>query len=68
MTRRPLATVPQLAEHYGVTPNTVRYWRQHGVGIGPLMFRVGKHLRARWADIDEYDARQIAQQQGKGAA
>ena len=57
--RRPLATVPDLAEHYGVPQKTVRYWHQTQTCIGPLMFRVGKYLRARWEDVDQYDAEQV---------
>ncbi|WP_030409734.1 helix-turn-helix domain-containing protein [Streptomyces albus] len=56
MQRRPLATVPQIAEHYGVPEATVRKWYQRQVCIGPHMFRVGRFLRARWDDIDKYDA------------
>lgn len=56
--RRPLATVPDIAEHYGVPLKTVRYWHQTQTGPGRLMFRVGKYLRARWEDIDQYDAEQ----------
>ncbi len=44
--RRPLATVPDIAEHYGVPLKTVRYWHQTQTGPGRLMFRVGKYLRA----------------------
>lgn len=53
---RPLATVPEIARHYGVTPRTVYDWKYRQVGIGPLMFRSGKHLRARWEDIERHDA------------
>ncbi|WP_158677803.1 DNA-binding protein [Streptomyces sp. SPB074] len=60
--RRPLATVPDLAEHYGVSQNTVRAWSYTKTGPGPLMFRVGKFLRARWDDIDRYDAEQVGGQ------
>jgi hypothetical protein len=56
--RRPLATVPELSEHYGVPQATIRSWHHRQVEIGPLMFRVGKYLRARWDDIDAYDAEQ----------
>lgn len=68
MARRPLATVPEIAAHYGVTQHTVRLWRRQGVGVGPLMFRIGRHVRARWDDIDKYDAQQITPQPDKGAA
>ncbi|RSS52162.1 hypothetical protein [Streptomyces sp. WAC01280] len=54
--RRPLATVPQLANHYGVPEATVRRWHHTQTCVGPLMFRVGKYLRARWDDVDRYDA------------
>lgn len=63
--RRPLATTPDLAEHYGVPVKTIRYWHQTQTCIGPLMFRVGKHLRARWDDIEAYDAEQAG---GRNAA
>lgn len=56
--RRPLATVPDLAAHYGVPEETVRRWHHRQTCVGPLMFRVGKYLRARWDDIDQYDAEQ----------
>lgn len=59
MNRRPLATVPQLAEHYGVSESTVRDWHLRQVEIGPLMFRVGKYLRARWEDVDKHDAQKL---------
>ncbi|WP_158711006.1 DNA-binding protein [Streptomyces albus] len=57
--RRPLATVPELAEHYSVPEKTVRYWHHTQTFVGPLMFRVGRYLRARWEDIDSYDADQV---------
>jgi hypothetical protein len=50
--------VPELAVHYGVPEKTVRSWHHRRVFVGPLMFRVGKYLRARWDDIDRYDAEQ----------
>jgi hypothetical protein len=65
--RRPLATVPELATHYGVPEKTIRRWHQTGTCIGPLMFRTGRYLRARWDDIDRYDAAQ-AEQAGGAAA
>ncbi|MES9523141.1 DNA-binding protein [Streptomyces capoamus] len=56
--RRPLAKVPEIAEHYGVPQKTVHRWHQTHTGPGVLLFRVGKYLRARWEDIDRYDAEQ----------
>jgi hypothetical protein len=58
MMPRPLATTPELAKHYGVPPATIRRWHHAQTYAGPLMFRVGKHLRARWEDIEAYDAEQ----------
>ncbi|MGW9024780.1 hypothetical protein ACWGQ5_11195 [Streptomyces sp. NPDC055722] len=55
---RPLAGVPELAAHYSVPEATIRRWHHTQTYIGPLMFRVGKYLRARWDDIDAYDAEQ----------
>jgi hypothetical protein len=51
-----------MAEHYGVPEATVRRWHYTQTCIGPLMFRVGKYLRARWDDIDQYDAEQVGGQ------
>ncbi|MFF3875996.1 helix-turn-helix domain-containing protein [Streptomyces sp. NPDC001978] len=62
MTRRPLATVPEIAAHYGVPQKTVHRWHQTQTGPGSLMFRVGRYLRARWDDIDQYDAEQAGGQ------
>jgi hypothetical protein len=56
MERRPLATVEELAVHYGVSPHTIRRWHYTQTEIGPLMFRRGKYLRARWDDIEAADA------------
>ncbi|MFC8491223.1 DNA-binding protein [Streptomyces sp. NPDC057235] len=56
--RRPLATTEELAAHYGVPRKTLYRWHHTQTCVGPLMFRVGKHLRARWDDIDRYDAEQ----------
>lgn len=61
MTRRPLATAAQMAEHYGVSIRTIYCWHQEQVSIGPCMFKIGKHLRARWDDIDKYDAQRAAE-------
>lgn len=63
--RRPLATASDLADHYGVPEKTIHRWHQHGVCVGPLMFRVGRYLRARWEDIERWDAEQV--QTGRAA-
>jgi Homeodomain-like domain len=65
---QPLATVPEIAEHYGVPEKTVRDWHHRQVCVGPLMFRVGRYLRARWDDIDRYDERQVLTEEAANAA
>lgn len=60
--RKPLATVPEIAVHYGVPQKTVHRWHQTQTGIGQFMFPVGRYLRARWDDIDQYDADQAGGQ------
>jgi len=48
--RRPLATPDQLAAYLGVSKATIYQWSSRG---GPFpLFRVGRHLRARWSDVD----------------
>lgn len=66
-TRRPLATLDEIAAHYGVTKKTVYHWIQRNTGPGKLTFRVGGYRRARWEDIDRYDAEQFAAQQREAA-
>lgn len=47
-----LLTVEDLAEYLGVPVATLYAWRyQHQ---GPRGFRVGRHLRYRWTDIEEW--------------
>lgn len=50
--RRPLATPKEIAEYLGVPIGTVYQWSSRGGG--PRMSRVGRHLRARWEDLDAY--------------
>ncbi|WP_329099615.1 helix-turn-helix transcriptional regulator [Streptomyces sp. NBC_01439] len=56
--RRKLATAQELAEYCGVPLATVYQWSHRGGG--PRMIKVGRHLRARWADIERWlDAQTI---------
>jgi len=50
--RRPLATPDELAAYLGVSKATIYQWSSRG-GVFPL-FRVGRHLRARWSDVDAW--------------
>ncbi len=47
-----LLTVEDLAEYLGVPVATLYAWRYHRQG--PPGFRVGRHLRYRWADIETW--------------
>ncbi|MGW6142137.1 excisionase family DNA-binding protein [Streptomyces sp. NPDC055140] len=50
--RRPLATPDELAVYLGVPKATIYQWSSRGGGV-PLI-RVGRHLRARWSDVDAW--------------
>ena len=47
-----LLTVQQLADYLEVPIATIYAWRYRGEG--PPGFRVGKHLRFRWADVESW--------------
>ena len=49
---RPLATLEELAEYCQIPPSTVYQWSSRGGG--PKLSKVGRHLRARWSDIEEW--------------
>lgn len=57
--RRKLATAEEIAEYLGVPIGTVYQWSSRGGG--PRLIKVGRHLRARWSDIEAYlDAQTIS--------
>ncbi|MGW6785392.1 helix-turn-helix transcriptional regulator [Streptomyces sp. NPDC054987] len=57
--RRPLATAQDVAEYCGVPLATVYQWSSRG--SGPKFIKVGRHLRARWADVEAWlDSQTIA--------
>ncbi|WP_367140827.1 MULTISPECIES: helix-turn-helix transcriptional regulator [Streptomyces] len=57
-TRRKLATARELADYCGVPLATVYQWSHRGGG--PRLIKVGRHLRARWEDVEEWlDAQTI---------
>ncbi len=47
-----LVTPGQLADYLGLPVATLYAWRYHG--DGPPGFRVGRHLRYRWSDIEAW--------------
>lgn len=59
--REPLPGVSEIAEYLGYkSEQTIYDQRYRGVGVGTLGFKVGKHLRFRWADIDAWIEAQSA--------
>ncbi|MCT7353622.1 helix-turn-helix domain-containing protein [Streptomyces sp. 15-116A] len=50
--RRKLATAQELADYCGVPIGTVYQWASRGGG--PRLIKVGRHLRARWDDIEKW--------------
>lgn len=52
-----LLTVKDLADYLGVPVATIYAWRYRGEG--PPGFRVGRHLRFRRADLEQWIERQL---------
>jgi len=52
-----LLTTQQLAEYLAVPVATLYAWRH--AGEGPPGFRVGKHVRYRWSDVDQWVRSQL---------
>lgn len=52
-----LLTVEELAEYLGVPVATIYAWRHRHEG--PPGFRVGKHLRYRSSDVDQWIQRKL---------
>ncbi len=52
----PLRTAADVAAYYGVPLATVYKWNSEGTG--PRRIRVGKHVRYRQADLEEWLERQ----------
>lgn len=54
-----LLTVEELAEYLGVPVATLYQWRYRREG--PKGFRVGRHVRYRWSEIEAWVERQMAE-------
>ncbi len=54
-----LLTVEDLAEYLGVPVATLYAWRYRNVG--PPGFRVGRHLRFRWSDVEHWIQDRVTQ-------
>lgn len=48
----PLLTAQELADYLDVPLGTLYAWRYRGEG--PIGFRVGKHVRYRWTDVENW--------------
>lgn len=55
--RRKLATAQEIAEYCDVPVGTVYQWSSRGGG--PKFIKVGRHLRARWSDVEAWLDSQI---------
>ncbi|MFE5898026.1 helix-turn-helix transcriptional regulator [Streptomyces sp. NPDC056488] len=59
VSRRPLAKAQEIADYCGVPIGTVYQWSSRGGG--PKLIKVGRHLRARWDDVEQWlDSQTIA--------
>lgn len=55
-TRTPLATPGEVARYLQKPEKTLAEWRSRG--IGPCYLSVGRDVRYRWSDVDEWLAQQ----------
>ncbi|HZD24344.1 MAG TPA: helix-turn-helix domain-containing protein [Acidimicrobiia bacterium] len=53
-----LLSVEELADYFEVPVKTIYTWRHRN--SGPKGFRVGKHLRFRWHDVQAWVAQRLA--------
>jgi DNA-binding transcriptional MerR regulator len=61
-----LADVAQLAETFGLPPETLRYWRH--IGRGPRAYKIGRHIRYRPSEVEEWLRAQAVGSERPGAA
>lgn len=59
-----LLTLSETAEVLRVPINTMRWWRQRG--IGPEFFKIGRHLVTTVGDVRRYIREQRLQQRSAG--
>lgn len=59
---RPLASRDEVAEYLGIPKRTLEQWSY--LSKGPTGFKVGRHYRYRWADVEAW----VEQQTTKGSA
>lgn len=56
--RTPLAGPEDVAAYLGVPVKTLYQWRHRR--IGPNVLKIGRHLRYRWPEVEEWLAAQSA--------
>lgn len=56
-------TTVQLASRLGVPVKTVRHWRE--TGKGPAGIRIGLYVRYYLADVEAFEAEQLAKEQAR---
>lgn len=62
MPRRPLAGLTEIAEFTGLPQKTIYDQVHRRTGVGALAFKVGRHLRWDWSDVDAWiDSQKQAQ-------
>jgi predicted DNA-binding transcriptional regulator AlpA len=54
MERRPLATLEQITAFTGLPARSIYDQVHRGVGVGALAFKVGRHLRWKWDEVDAW--------------
>ncbi|WP_330354463.1 helix-turn-helix domain-containing protein [Streptomyces chartreusis] len=50
--QRPLASPKTVADFLGLPVATLAQWRY--LGKGPRSIKIGRHVRYRWADIEQW--------------
>ncbi|MEV6146230.1 helix-turn-helix domain-containing protein [Streptomyces sp. NPDC051992] len=56
--RGPLAAPTEIAAYLGVPVKTLYQWKYRGTG--PMVHKVGRHLRYRWCEVDAWLDQQTA--------
>ena len=56
--RRSLGLPEEVAAYARLTVSTLYDQRRRGVGLGALAFRVGRHLRWNWDEVERFIAEQ----------
>lgn len=61
-----LLSAQELADYLDVPLKTIYAWRHRR--IGPPGFRVGRHLRFRWSDVERWIGEQILDKSDAGSS